>query len=537
MRDMLRPTIYALSTHPGRAAIGVIRVSGPHAQTVYSQLTRAQKPPPPRRAQATTLYGPRGVLDHALTLFLKGPHTYTGEDTLELHVHGGTAIVKAVLAAVLAVHRPGDGVVVRHAENGEFLKRAFLNGRLDLTEAEGVRTMIDAETELQRQAAVAALTGGNKTVARHWRQTLVHQMALLTTVIDFGEEHDVAETDALLGDVAAAVSQLRADVYGHLDRARRTELLVQGLKVTLVGPVNAGKLSLVNRMARLELAIVSDEPGTTRDVVEAPLDMAGFKVVVGDTAGLRLARQAGTIEQEGMRRARERAQLGDVAVVVVPLALAPLAEIVEQVRVLVEAGKPLLVAANKMDLVTESAKAGAAKDLSDELLAGEVKTLPVGISASEGHEQSADGYLALRSGRTLFDRTDMAEAPAQHSHHLVAHYTLALAQALGVPAASVVPVLCKTGAGLESLEHALVALFETASTSDPVLLLARARDLLEHDVLYGLDEFAVWADAGDVVAASECLRQAVEGIGKITGDAVGIEEILGVVFSSFCIGK
>lgn len=475
----LRPTIYALSTKPGRAAISVIRCLGPHAQKIYENLTKLKLPPKSHRASVRKLYGTLGLLDEALTLFFKAPKTYTGEDILELHVHGGNAIVKAVLSAIRETH--SEEHAVRYAENGEFSQRAFLSGRFDLTEVEGVREMIDAETELQRVLALALMTGKNRKELARWREQIVHNVALLTTVIDFGEEHDVEETEELFGNVGRSIDLLILEIETYLKRVKSTEILLRGIKVSLIGPPNAGKLSLLNFMANSDLAIVSEIAGTTRDVVDVPIDIGGYKVVVGDTAGIRDLEQADVIEKEGIRRAKQRALAGDLVLVILPANERVSDEIKTHLKMVKEASKPILVVLNKSDLLD---CAGASLG-------------PAGVVERFSRDLNID----------------------QSHIHLVS---------------------CKTEHGMDSLRNVLVQSFKSitlSDKSDPVALSARAQDLLENDVLHGLKQFKVWKDSEDVVLASECLRQSVDGIGRITGQAVGVEEILGVVFSSFCIGK
>lgn len=467
------PTIFALSTRPGRAAIGVIRVLGPKAQYVYHQLTKSKKPPLPQRTSVRRIFGSNGMLDEALTVFFRGPKTYTGEDLLELHVHGGNAIIKAVLGAIQELHDPENGTEIRMAQQGEFSRRAFMSGRLDLTEIEGIREMIDADTESQRLSALASLTGENKQVFARWREEIVRNMALLTTVIDFGEEHDLEETKELFSTVEKSIDSLIAEIEKYLRKVRGSDILLRGIKVCLLGPPNAGKLSLLNYLANNNTAIVSHIAGTTRDILDVPLDIGGFKVVVGDSAGIRSLEKADTIEQEGIRRAKQRSLVGDVVVAVLPVNEPLSPDLKEHMDLLRKEQKPTVVVLNKADLVEK------------------------------------------------VDKT-------------------AFTQALQVKPENVHVVSCLNGQGMDSLREALVAHFKVASmseTSDPVVISARAQDLLEHDVLYGLKQFKVWKDSEDVVLAEECLRQSVEGIGKITGEAVGVEEILGVVFSSFCIGK
>lgn len=477
LRHYHRPTIYALSTRAGRAAIGVVRVLGSQAEHVYHQLTRTEKLPVDRKASLRTLYGDRGLLDHALTLFFKGPKTYTGEDLLELHVHGGTAIVKLVMQAVQKLHDPGNNVHIRYAQQGEFSQRAFLNGRFDLTEIEGVREMIDAETESQRLSALASLTGENKRVFQRWRQEIVNNVALLTTVIDFGEEHDLEETEALFGQVEANIDVLIAEIQQYLRKVKGSEVLLKGIKVSLLGPPNAGKLSLLNNLANNDTAIVSDIAGTTRDVIDVPLDIEGYKCVIGDTAGIRMLEEADKIEQEGIKRAKQRSLLGDLALAVIPANEPLTQEFKNHIALLQSAERQIFAVVNKLDLVNESQHESLAAQLSQEL---------------------------------------------------------------NIPRENLFMVSCLTGDGIDVLKLEMVSKFKSISMSeksDPVIISARAQDLLEHDVLYGLQQFKQWKDGDDVVLAAECLRQSVEGIGKITGDAVGVEEILGVVFSSFCIGK
>lgn len=477
LRQYHRPTIFALSTKPGRAAIGVIRVLGSQSQYIYNNLTRSTKPPVPRKASLRSLYGQKGLLDHALTLFFNGPKTYTGEDILELHVHGGTAIVKSVLRAVQKLHAPDEDIHIRYAQNGEFSQRAFLNGRFDLTEIEGIREMIDAETESQRLGALASLTGENKKVFQHWRSEIVNNVALLTTVIDFGEEHDVEETETLLDEVALNIDKLIKEIQHYLHKVKCSEILLKGIKVSLIGPPNAGKLSLLNYLANSEMAIVSDIAGTTRDVIDVPLDIEGYKVVVGDTAGIRPTPEADKIEQEGIRRAKQKSLLGDLAMAVIPVEETLSDDFKAHITLLKENNREIIIVLNKLDLLEEGMERNCIDDIATQLKL------------------------------------------AKNNVNLVS---------------------CLNGDGMDALRQALVTSFKKISmseTSDPVTISARAQDLLEHDVLYGLVQFCIWKDSDDVLLAAECLRQSVEGIGKITGEAVGVEEILGVVFSSFCIGK
>ena len=284
-------TIYALATAPGRAAVAVVRVSGPEAAGAVHALS-GRTPPAARRASLRTLRGSDGAaLDQALLLWLPGPASYTGEDQAELHLHGGRAVTEAVLDALA-------GLGLRPAEPGEFTRRAFANGRMDLAEAEGVADLVDAETEAQRRQALAQLGGALSARYDRWRGWLLDAAAQLEAAVDFPDEDLPAEVSAR---AAPPLERLRADLLAALDD-RRGERVRDGLRVALLGAPNAGKSSLLNALAGRDAAIVTPIAGTTRDIVEVVLTIAGRRLVLADTAGLRDS--ADPIEAEGMRRAQ-----------------------------------------------------------------------------------------------------------------------------------------------------------------------------------------------------------------------------------------
>lgn len=295
-------TIFALSSGHGRAGVAVIRISGPAAGAVLDAMAAPR--PKPRFAAFRRVRRPGSgeILDDALVLWLPGPRTETGEDCAELQVHGGGAVLRAVLGALAQV--PG----CRLAEPGEFARRAFANGRLDLTAAEGLADLIEAETEAQRRQAVAQAGGGLAQRYDAWRGQLLEARALVEAAIDFSDEGDVAG-DAV-AQAEARVATLRCELAAHLADAGRGAIVREGFRVALAGPPNVGKSSLLNALARREVAIVSEEPGTTRDIVEVRLDLGGYAVIVADTAGLRDG--AGPVEQEGIRRALVRAREADL---------------------------------------------------------------------------------------------------------------------------------------------------------------------------------------------------------------------------------
>ena len=297
-----RDTIFALSSGRLPAAIAVVRVSGLRAADALTAF--GGKRPEPRRASLRRLRKPGTpeVLDEALVLWFPGPNTETGEDMAELHLHGGRAVVAAVLEALGRL--PG----FRPAEAGEFTRRAFENGRLDLTAVEGLADLVFAETEAQRAQAMRQFQGLLGDRAEAWRQKLIGALALVEARIDFSDEADVP--DDLISPARHAARELLEEIEKTLRDEHRGERLREGLVVAIAGPPNAGKSSLFNRLAQRDAAIVSPYAGTTRDVLEVHLDLGGYPVTLLDTAGVR--ESVDPVEQEGVRRARARAEAADL---------------------------------------------------------------------------------------------------------------------------------------------------------------------------------------------------------------------------------
>src|SRR5208282_1542588 len=292
-----RRTIFALSSGRPPAAIAVVRVSGPQAHVALEKLIGRM--PAPRKATLARVRDPASgeVIDEALVLWFPAPHSETGEDVAELQLHGGHAVVVAVLDALGTI----EGC--RPAEAGEFTRRAFENGRLDLTAVEGLADLVAAETQAQRRMAFRQLKGLIGDRAEAWRLRLIEALALVEARIDFSDEADVPED--LIGSALHALRQLRDEIATSLADGGRGERLRDGLVVAIAGPPNAGKSTLLNRLARREAAIVSPYAGTTRDVIEVHLDLGGYPVTLVDTAGIRESDEP--VEQEGIRRAAERA--------------------------------------------------------------------------------------------------------------------------------------------------------------------------------------------------------------------------------------
>lgn len=364
-------TIVALASGAGRAGVAVLRLSGPQAGAALEALTD-RPPPAPRQAARRAFCEPASglSLDDGLALWFPGPASFTGEDVAELHVHGGPAVVAAMIQACLAV--PG----LRPAEPGEFTRRAFENGKLDLAEAEGLADLVDAETEGQRRQALRQRRGALSALYEGWRAKLIEAAALMEAEIDFPDEDLPGALAQRAGPILAA---LTADMGNHLDDSHRGERVRDGYRIAIIGPPNAGKSSLLNALAQREAAIVSEIPGTTRDVVEVRLVMAGYPVWIADTAGLREA--ADSIEAEGVRRALERAEEADLRLGVVEGDLPLPANLAASLR-----PEDLLIRA-KADLGSPSAPGRRVSVLTGEGLAELEAELAARVSAALSQEE------------------------------------------------------------------------------------------------------------------------------------------------------
>ena len=302
----MNPTIFAPATAPGRGGVAIVRVSGPLAGTALTALT-GRPLPAPRMAAFVRLAVPDTgeFLDQGLVLWFPAPHSFTGEDVAEFHVHGGRAVIAGVIGALAGL--PG----LRIAEPGEFSRRGFENGKFDLTAAEAIADLVDADTAAQRRQALRQMEGELGRLYDGWRHRLTRALAHLEADIDFPDE-DLPE--GVAGMVRPELEALAQEIAAHLNDNRRGERLRDGIHIAILGAPNAGKSSLLNLLARREAAIVSERAGTTRDVVEVHLDLGGFPVVLADTAGLREA--ADEIESEGIRRALDRAANADLKLAV-----------------------------------------------------------------------------------------------------------------------------------------------------------------------------------------------------------------------------
>jgi tRNA modification GTPase len=289
---MAGDTIFALSSGAVPSGVAVIRLSGPHVR--FALETMCSGVPAPRAAMLRSIRSRNEeVLDRGLVIFFPGPGSFTGEDCAELQVHGGQATVTAILAAL----RDLDGL--RMAEPGEFTRRGFENGKLDLTEVEGLADLIAAQTEVQRRFALELSSGGLTRLYAKWADRLTHARAMIEAELDFSDEDDVP--GSISGTIWADMAALRDEIADHLDKARIGERVRDGFKIVIAGAPNSGKSSLLNCLANRDVAIVSEEAGTTRDIISVDMDIGGYAATISDTAGLRDTE--GRVEREGIRRA------------------------------------------------------------------------------------------------------------------------------------------------------------------------------------------------------------------------------------------
>lgn len=301
---MSQDTIVALSSGALPSGVAVVRVSGPHCQLIVDK--HISKSLTPRTVSLVPFMDPGTgeILDLCLALFFSRPKSFTGEDCLELHLHGGRAVVQAVLNSVTS-HQG-----IRLAEAGEFSRRAFENRKLDLTEVEGIADLVSSETEAQRKQALSQTRGDSRETFEGWRKRLIHMRAMIEAELDFSEEEDVPEE--ISNEGFKEVQLLKNEIEAHLNDNRSGEIIRDGFKIALMGKPNAGKSSLLNALAKRDVAIVTHEAGTTRDVLDVHLDIAGYSVIVSDTAGLR--ESDNIVEAEGIKRAKMRGEDADLVI-------------------------------------------------------------------------------------------------------------------------------------------------------------------------------------------------------------------------------
>ncbi|GHC74377.1 tRNA uridine-5-carboxymethylaminomethyl(34) synthesis GTPase MnmE [Limoniibacter endophyticus] len=429
-------TIFALSSGSLPSGVAVIRLTGKDCSSIIQQLF--SRPVGERMlvyGRFTDLKG--NTLDHGLCCFFPGPRSFTGEDSAEFHLHGSKAVIAAALKVLGAI--PGT----RMAEPGEFSKRAFLNGKMDLTGAEALKDLIDAETEAQRVQAVINTSGAQKIIYSQWRQRMLHARAMIEAELDFSDEGDVP--GSVSSNVREDMERLLKEIEGHVAQAHRSEIVRDGFKIVLVGEPNVGKSSLLNTLCQREVAIVSEEAGTTRDVIQVSMDIDGIKCVISDTAGIR--EDAGHVEALGIIRAKEQIALADLVLLLSDSENFELASAIE--------AKDCIRISTKIDL--------------------------------RGVEGLGDTSISIKTG--------------------------------------------------ENLDHLLTMIGERARNavgnfSDVVPSRQRHVDYL----LLGAAHLTRFSKETSLEIQAEELRHASNALGRITG-AIDVEDLLGHIFSSFCIGK
>lgn len=503
-----------------------MRLSGPETAGALAAL--ASDLPPPRAARRRRLVDPDSgePLDDALVLWFPAPRSFTGEDVAELHLHGSRAVLAAVMGAL-------GRLGLRLAEPGEFTRRAFFNGKFDLTQAEAIADLAAAETEAQRRQALRQLDGELGGLYRDWAQRLTRTLAHLEAAIDFPDE-DLPP--AIEEQLTAEIDALAREIGRHLTDGHRGERLRDGIAVAIVGPPNAGKSSLLNRIARREAAITSPIPGTTRDIVEVAIDLAGYPVVLADTAGLREA--VDPIEEEGLRRARRRAAEAEIRLFVYD-ALHP----ADAAGAAAWPGPDTLLVANKIDLLEMTPLGSSGERGRDPpppqpspacrgrkrggAMVERVQPKPVMPGLDPGTHETTRGAADCGMGVDTYGTNPWAEGPRDRPGHAVKAGSSA-----SDPEAPF-PVSALTGKGLDALLKALGArIAATYQIEAPVLTRARHRQALE-DTAAALDR-ALAAQFPELRA--EDLRLALRRLGHITG-TVDVEDLLDVIFRDFCLGK
>ncbi|CAI2182309.1 10699_t:CDS:2 [Funneliformis geosporum] len=468
----LKDTIYALSTAQGKAGIAIIRVSGSNALQAIEDITADfSEKPVPRKATLKTIIHPKTkeVIDHGLILWFPGPKSYTGENLVEFHIHGGTSVVRGVLDAL------GNMENFRHAEAGEFTRRAFENVKFDLTEIEGLADLLNAETEAQRRQALRQVQGGLKILYENWRKQLINNMASIEAIIDFGEDENIE--DGVFEKVAENVKLLKNDIIEHLNDNRRGEILRDGIRVTILGPPNVGKSSFLNYLAQRKAAIVSHIPGTTRDIVDISLDFGGYPIIISDTAGLRPSDD--DVEIEGISRAKDRIKTADIKII-----------ILSSLELLHSIKSNHNYFSNIDSII---------KDTVDD-----------------------NTYLIINKSDLVENKSDLSKLKQISLKSIPVNYVWCLS--------------CLSGEGFNEFQETFInsikQKYDSLSSQIALITQARHREHLS-DCLKSLENFL---ELNDLVLAAEELRFATHALGRITG-RVDVEEILGVIFQQFCIGK
>ena len=501
MFERERDTIFAPASGVGRAAIAVLRISGPGCAAALEAIAPGGEFPD-RRAVLITLRRPRSgePLDRALVTRFQAPRSFTGEEMAEVSVTGGRAATAAVVKALATI--PG----LRLAEPGEFAWRAFVNGKIDLTEVEGLADLVEAETEAQRRQAQRIAGGALSRECDALRASLIEAMAAVEAQIDFS---DVEDADGLTLD---AVKRAARGAIERIDRALATadaaERLREGFTVVIAGPPNVGKSTLMNALAGREVAITSPIAGTTRDLIEVFLDLRGYPVTLVDTAGIRDS--VDPIEQEGVARARRRAGSADLTLWLDDGAG----------RQIPGVGSPVLSVRTKIDLVTDSSP----------VVIGPPPAPPLwGRDGVGGRADGGRPVVSAEVDTVAKNRWRRRDPPPDH------HHKGGGAPSTGVAGAKFA-ISAKTGAGVDQLLDALAELAEERMSSrEPALLTVERHRYAFQDAREALAA-TLGPDAAEWELIAEDLRRAAAAMDRIVG-RIGAEEVLGEIFARLCVGK
>ncbi|KAH7903582.1 tRNA modification GTPase TrmE [Hygrophoropsis aurantiaca] len=479
--DAQRRTIYALSTPFGKAGVAVVRVSGPDALAVKQMITRpvmkksSKKENIPWMMERCRIVHPihNHTLDDGLVVFFKGPRSFTTEDVLELHTHSGRAIINSVLSALASIPS------CRPAEAGEFTRRAFEGGRLDLTQVEGLKDLINAETESQRQMALEAAGGAARAQFEQLRSTIIECLVFVEGFIDFGEDVDELGQEHMYEEARVRARKISEVIQGHLNDNRRGEILRSGIRLAIFGPPNAGKSSLLNFLAQREAAIVTPIPGTTRDVLELTLDIGGLPVIVADTAGLR--KSDNVVESIGIDRARNIVKGSDILLCVLSLPDV-LINSSTGLRVEIPSSLQPLITPHTLFLLNKGDLTTVSSDNFDDLLKNSELTGRAWLTSLQNNHGTAEFLVGFT--KTLKEIYDIQGDDITGRNPLITH--------------------------------------------------ARHRDHLD-TALQHLNYFLT-IPLEQVDFAAEELRYAAKAIGKVSG-LIDNEDVLDVLFRDFCIGK
>ncbi|GAX26972.1 tRNA modification GTPase [Fistulifera solaris] len=507
-------TIFALSSGGSAAqatAVAIIRISGTQAPAILQSLTTpGTLLPKPRYAALRKLYYKEQPLDQALVLYFPGPNSFTGEDVVELHCHGSRAVVQGVLEAI-----SDSSKLARYAEAGEFTQRAWRNGKMDVLQVEALADLLTADTNTQRLQALQQLEGKLSETYQSWREKLIAGLAHAEAVIDFGDDERFGDDDfedpevgrrlqqeSVWGGVIDQMQSLCKEMEVQLSDQRRGELVREGVRISILGPPNAGKSSLFNVLAQRDAAIVSDTPGTTRDVLELTLNLGGVKCILQDTAGVRTETED-TIEREGMKRAFAAASQADLIVSMVD-------------STDYQAGINIL---NRV--LTECIRSEEGDDDNDD----DIGVSGVGSLTPESVLLVRNKYDLLSDGRTSLDPATTNDL------------------------AGIFDISCVTQEGIDHFLESLTSLvLSRVSGTEPSsssrypgegALITRARHRQHaRSAVDALNRFDFLSRQGTIAVdmAAEELRLAASELGRITG-AVDVEDVLDKLFTDFCIGK